>query len=181
MLQKLIQRPLCIDLDGTLVRDHVIWTIARSAPWHVWLSPWWSLWKYRIASSTECDPKQLRWYKPLVTFLEQWPIGSRSDAGIKIYLVTGAPYPLALRIAQALPVFDEVWASSRWKNLVGARKARFLVRQFGWRGFHYIGDSWKDVPVWRAAAHIGIVKHAPSRLIEYMRQSIEPDQEISLI
>ena len=67
-------------------------------------------------------------------------------------LATGAPGPLARRMAAEVPSIGEVIATAPDLNLTSHRKAAVLVRRFGWRGFVYAGNSRSDLAVWEAAA-----------------------------
>lgn len=46
-------------------------------------------------------------------------------------------------------------------NLKGKRKADFLVNKFGYKNFDYIGDSFSDIYVWKAARNSYTVKRLP--------------------
>lgn len=43
-------------------------------------------------------------------------------------------------------------------NLTGSNKMKFLVKKFGYKKFDYIGDSFSDIHVWKAARNSYTVK-----------------------
>ena len=78
-------------------------------------------------------------------------------------LATGADARLAHAMANELGLFDQVLASDGEVNLTGTRKRDRPVLEFGRRGFDYIGNDRRDLPVW-AAARRGLVVNASARL-----------------
>lgn len=77
-------------------------------------------------------------------------IGAAKAAGRSVYLATGADALAVAPLAEATGA-KETFASDGRINLVGRTKARTLVAAFGHRGFDYVGDERRDLPVWRSA------------------------------
>jgi 4-hydroxybenzoate polyprenyltransferase/phosphoserine phosphatase len=163
------QVPLCVDLDGTLIRTDLLWEsfvrlIGRS-PLKIFLVPFWLLrgrayLKRRLAEAVQLDPATLPYHHGFVEFLRN----ARQD-GRRLILVTASDVQLASRVAKHLGLFDEVLGSDGRRNLRGAEKAGLLVERFGERGFDYAGNSSVDLPVW-AQSQKAIVVNAGKSLAD---------------
>lgn len=148
-------RPLCVDLDGTLMRsdttlEGVVGAIKR-APWVLILIPLWlrngiAYCKMRLASYASIDISLLPWNLEIVEYIK-----AVRASGRPIWLVTGTYIQYADQVAQYWGLFDEVLASDQRLNLTGANKARVLVERCGERGFDYIGNEYKDRHIWLKA------------------------------
>lgn len=147
--------PLCVDLDGTLVRtDTLLETaalFARTHPTHAWRLPSWlfrgrAYFKHRLASQTAIDPSTLPYNEELLERLR----GERAR-GRRLVLVTAADASIAERVAGYLGIFTDVIASDGESNLKGERKRDKLVELFGEKKFDYAGDARSDLPVWNAS------------------------------
>ncbi|MBI5239097.1 MAG: UbiA family prenyltransferase [Elusimicrobia bacterium] len=161
--------PLCVDLDGTLVRSDLLIesaaALVKTQPWRLLVLPFWSVrglafLKRRLADSASLDVDALPLHGPLLERLRE-----AKAAGRRLVLATAADESLARRVAGRVGLFDEVLASADGVNLIGEAKARVLVERFGWGGFDYAGDHANDLPVWRAARK-AILVDAPERLAE---------------
>lgn len=148
--------PLCIDLDGTLVKSDTLvdglCTLARSRPASLLRLPIWLLHgkatlKQEVASRASLDAASLPYNNPLVLHLRE-----QAAAGRPLILATGADRSLANAVAGHLGIFDEVLASDGRTNLTGARKLQRLEERFGPGGFVYAGNSRADIPLLRASA-----------------------------
>ena len=164
--------PLCVDLDGTLVRTDTlheqILVLLLGAPWLVFkLLRWVFLGKARFKLQVGCytalDPTLLPYDERVLDFLQQ-----EKDRGRTIILVTAADRTIAGVIADYLGLFDRVLASDGVLNLKGSAKAEVLNREFG-RNFIYMGNDRADLAVW-AVANSAVVANAPSSLVERVRQ-----------
>jgi phosphoserine phosphatase len=141
--------PLCVDLDGTLIKSDSLFDAAciflRRHPlqcWKlaVWLSRGRANLKAEVARHAPLDAARLPYNAELLRYLQ----GERS-AGRKIFLATGAAGPLAERVAEHLGIFDGVLASDRATNLTRGKKLARLKERFG--AFDYIGNSRADLPL----------------------------------
>ena len=150
------ETPLCVDLDGTLLRSDLLYESAlefvRKAPWRVfvlfvWLFRGRAFLKSKLAESVELNPASLPFIPAVLEFLR-----AQRVLGRRLLLVTASNVKLASAVADFLGIFSEVVGSDRTVNLRGERKARFLVDRFGLGGFDYVGNDWTDVAVWRDAA-----------------------------
>lgn len=157
--------PLCVDLDGTLLRgDSLVEALVRalrSDPALLLRLPGWlaggrARFKERLAAATTLDPATLPYNDPFLEFLKQQRAGGRT-----LYLVTASHRTPAGAVARHVGLFDEVIASDGTVNLKGRRKRDELVRRFGEGGFDYAGDAAADLEVWSAARRVLVVN--PSR------------------
>jgi 4-hydroxybenzoate polyprenyltransferase len=148
---------LCVDLDRTLINSDLLWeSMARfivRRPFGLLALVRMAMrgtayLKGRLAEFVEIDVGQLSYKAPIVELVR-----SIRAEGTPTVLVTGASETHARRIAEHLQLFDAVFATSETTgNLTGAAKARLLVDRYGERGFAYIGDSIRDLAVWRHAS-----------------------------
>lgn len=148
-------RPLCVDLDGTLVATDCLWEslflLGRQRPFTAALTPLWFLSgkataKRRISDQVLPNAATLPYRAALIERLKEEQANGR-----KIYLVTASDQRIADAVAAHLGIFDEAIGSDGTRNLKGPEKARYLKERFGERGFDYAGDSSADLPVWSAA------------------------------
>ncbi len=155
--------PLCVDLDGTLVRTDLLWEsvaqLLKRRPFDLLFLPFWLLrgrayLKRRIAERTDVDPAHLPYHHEFVEYLR-----AESGRGRAIVLATASDDGPAQRIAKHLGLFREVVASNGATNMRGANKGRVLSEKFGRRGFDYAGNSSVDFAVWSEARQ-GIVVNA---------------------
>lgn len=154
-------RPLCVDLDGTLSRVDTLHEgligLARSAPLALlrlpaWLSRGKAAFKREVASHAPVDVAAL----PLNDELVDW-LRAEKAAGRRIVLATASDRSTAQAVAERVSLFDEVIASDGSDNLAGQRKRRALTERFGERGYDYVGNDEADLPVWSSAAQAIVV------------------------
>ncbi len=143
-------RPLCVDLDGTLVKSDTMMDslllLVRTRPLKAIRAPLWALtgkafFKAKLASLVSLDVANLPYNAALLAYLET----AHAD-GRKLYLATGADGIVADRVAAHLGIFEEVLASDGRTNLTGHNKLASLRRRFE-GGFDYIGNSRADMPL----------------------------------
>jgi 4-hydroxybenzoate polyprenyltransferase/phosphoserine phosphatase len=142
--------PLCVDLDGTLVKsdtllDTVI-VLARQNPMSFLHFPKWiaqgkASFKQRVSALAVIDVVHLPYNQPLLEYLRQQHAEDR-----EIYLATGADTVLADRVAAHLGIFSGVLASDGTVNLTGHNKLAAFQQRFP-DGFCYIGNARPDVPL----------------------------------
>ena len=142
--------PLCVDLDGTLVKsdtllDTVV-VLARQNPAALlhfprWISRGKAVFKREVSSLAPIDVVHLPYNQPLLEYLRQ-----QHAEGRNIYLATGADTLLAERVAAHLGIFAGVLASDGSINLTGHNKLAAFQQKFP-EGFCYIGNARPDVPL----------------------------------
>lgn len=144
-------RPLCVDLDGTLVKSDTLadslLLLVRGQPLQAMAAPLWlrsgkAAFKREVAARVALDLDHLPWNRRLLEYLS----GERA-AGRKLYLATGADAAMAQRIADHLGLFEEVLASDGASNHIGDRKLASLRERFSGGEFDYIGNARPDGPV----------------------------------
>lgn len=145
--------PLCVDLDGTLVKSDTFYDavclLLRVRPASVLRFPQWlaaggkARLKQEVNYRAALDAARLPYNQPLLAFLRE-----QHELGRPIYLVTGADISLAERVAAHLGFFTGVLASDGSTNLTGNHKLAGLQQRFP--VFDYIGNARPDLP---ALAH----------------------------
>jgi apolipoprotein N-acyltransferase len=160
------QVPLCVDLDGTLIKTDLLWEsvalLLRRNPLRFFqVIFWWThgraFLKQQLARRVTVDPAALPYEKPFVEFLRE-----QKKAGRKLFLVTASDRDMALPVANYLGLFEEVLGSDGRTNLRGQNKLKALVEKFGERGFDYAGNSTVDLMVWRGARQAIVVNAGPA-------------------
>lgn len=158
--------PLCIDLDGTLIRsdlliESALALIARNPLFLfamlLWLIRGKAFLKQQIAQRAEIDASCL----PYNTDVLEWV---RAQQKLRtVALCTASDRRLADFVAQHVGGFDAVLASDGILNLSGRNKAQALVSLYGDHGFDYAGNANIDLQVW-AHARSAIVIESGTRL-----------------
>ena len=177
-------RPLCVDLDGTLVKSDTLidslLVLARRHPAAFLQTPSWAYQgkahlKKQVASIVSLDAANLPYNRPLLQYLRD-----EHAAGRKLYLATGADRVLAQNIANHLGIFEEVLASDGAINLTGNNKLAHLEQRFAGDGFDYIGNAMPDLPLLQGAQqamlanpHASLAKALHSRRIPVSRQFVD--------
>ncbi|MEQ9329816.1 UbiA family prenyltransferase [Thalassobaculum sp.] len=149
--------PLCVDLDGTLVRTDLLYetllAALRRRPWLVFALPFWLLagkahLKARLveAAGDGIDFAGLPMTEDLIGYLRV-----EKEAGRRIELVSASDQRVVERVAEQVGLFDAVVGSDGSTNLKGEAKAAVLAARHP-GGFVYAGDAKADMAVWRRAA-----------------------------
>jgi 4-hydroxybenzoate polyprenyltransferase/phosphoserine phosphatase len=158
--------PLCVDLDGTLIKTDLLWEsfvrLLRRNPLFLFVVPLWLFkgranLKHQIATRADLDAASLPYHQIFLDFLR-----AEKQQGRTLILVTACDYRLAKGVAEHLGLFAEVMASDGQLNLRGTHKAAKLAERFGERGFDYAGNSSTDLPVWQQAREAIVVNAHPN-------------------
>ena len=167
--------PLCIDLDGTLIRSDLLiesaLSLLRKNPLYAFRFGSWLLGgkahlKQEIAKRADVEASLL----PYDTRVVDWLHGEAATR--RRVLCTASDRKFADAVAAHVGGFDEVLASNGEHNLSGANKAEVLRARFGERGFDYAGNALPDLEVWRHARH-AIVVNAPPALALRVAQTTQ--------
>ncbi len=151
--------PLCVDLDGTLVRSDTLIdsaaVLARQAPLALlklpgWLSGGKAALKRHITQAVTLDVEHLPYNLKLLRYLEE-----QHASGRPLFLATAADSILAQRVANHIGLFSGVLASDGAHNLAGANKLAAFQQRFP-QGFCYIGNASADLPLLDACAGAGV-------------------------
>lgn len=159
--------PLCVDLDETLIRTDILWESVVQ----LWRHPLVALraavalilhgkaeFKAVLAKATAIDPAALPYREEVLEFVR-----AQHKLGRDVVLATATHRIVAQRIADHVGVFCRVFATEGRINLSGVRKRETLESAYGARGFDYVGDGPKDLPVFSAAREAMLVD--PSRAL----------------
>jgi 4-hydroxybenzoate polyprenyltransferase/phosphoserine phosphatase len=154
------KQPLCVDLDGTLVRTDTLYEglISAAKEWRSFSRVLAALprgkahFKAVVAEVGRTDSSLLPYNCELIQYLR-----NEKQEGTHLVLATAANSKTAAAVAEHLGLFDEVIASDTTNNLRGEMKARALAERFGEQGFRYAGNDRTDLPVWRVASNAVLV------------------------
>ncbi|MGB3413712.1 MAG: UbiA family prenyltransferase [Microbacteriaceae bacterium] len=150
-----LQRPLVVDLDFTLMKTDMLWEalnqLVSRRPYRIpqvitWLLGSKLSLKSKLSAEVAVDPGALPYNTEVLNFLR----GEKAN-GRAIVLATASPLVWAEPIAEYLGIFERVFASSSVLNLKSSAKRDALVEAYGEGGFDYMGDSTADLAVWAAA------------------------------
>lgn len=146
-----IARPLCVDLDGTLVKSDTLvdslLVLARNQPRQLLALPGHLLrgkaaFKAFVTGAVTLDVVHLPYNRSLLNYLQE-----QAAQGRALYLATGADQRLAQRVAAHLGIFAGVLGSDGTTNLTGKNKLERLRTQLGTESFDYIGNDTPDLPL----------------------------------
>lgn len=167
-------RPLVVDLDGTLLRSDMLaeslFAFLRHNPFRAlaplfWLAGGKANLKAKLAAEAPLEVASLPYNEQVICFLEE-----EKRKGRSLVLATATHHKYADAIATHIGLFDRVLATCGALNLSARAKRDVLVGEYGERGFDYIGNSRDDLAVWASAykaylanPEIG-VKNAAKRL-----------------
>lgn len=164
--------PLCVDLDGTLIRSDLslesVLALLRRNPLQLLPMLWWLLrgrahFKREVARRVTLDVSHVPQDARVLAWLRE--IGSSR----RRVLCTASDQSVADAIAAATGCFDEAIGSDGARNIGGRGKRAELVARYGERGFDYAGNAATDLHVWRAARQ-AIVVNASAGLLQRVRR-----------
>jgi hypothetical protein len=163
--------PLCVDLDGTLLRSDTFYEFLALGLHHplvllraiFWLARGKAYLKAQLAAHLRLDVSILPFNPEVIELLKK----ARTE-GRRVVLATGSDQKVAAQINDYLGLFDEILASDGIRNLTGRRKADALIARFGAHGFSYAGNEHSDIVVWRSACS-AILVGANSRVEKQVR------------
>ncbi|OAI41535.1 hypothetical protein AYO41_05385, partial [Verrucomicrobia bacterium SCGC AG-212-E04] len=162
-------RPLCVDLDGTILRGDTFWeqvfTLAQRDPLVLLRLLAWSVRGKPFVKEHLAHLPMPAWTSFQVdTGLVAW-LRAEHESGRPVHLVTGTHRAAAQLAAENLGCFDAVHCTTTEVNLTSSRKAALLREMHGAGGFDYAGNSSADLAVWQEA-HTAIACHARPRTVE---------------
>jgi 4-hydroxybenzoate polyprenyltransferase len=156
--------PLCVDLDGTLVKldtlHQSLFLLLRRDFASLFRIPGWMLkgkahLKDQVMQRVTLDASVLPYNR---TFLD-W-LRKEHTAGRKLVLATASNYRTANAVAEHLGIFDEILASNAETNLRHNRKLNAIQERF--ERFGYAGNDAADIPIWEAAEEVILVNPTAS-------------------
>ena len=157
--------PLCVDLDGTLLRTDLLWealfALLGEKPGLVFKLPGWikrgkAALKHEIAEHVAPDAENLPYRQDVLAFLRE-----QKAAGRTLVLATASHQDYARAVADHLDgLFDLAIGSDETRNRRGDEKVTAIREAVG-ETFDYVGDSDADIPLVAACRHLYLVN--PSR------------------
>ena len=160
--------PLCVDLDGTLIRTDVLLEsflgLLKTSPLRAVralcrLGHGRAEFKQEIADQVDLDASVLPYDDEVIAYLREERAGGRH-----LVLATATNEKYARQIAEHVGLFDEVLASDSKTNLSAERKLDRLRGRFGSGKFDYAGNSHADLRIWPEARSALLVR--PERGVE---------------
>lgn len=149
-------KPLVVDLDGTLLRSDMLLesglAFLRKQPWRFYQPLLWLLrhgkaeLKARLAQHAFIEVEHLPFNLQVIDWLR-----AEKAQGRSLVLATASNQIYAENIGNHLGLFDRILASNTAINLSAERKRDALIEAFGEKGFDYVGNSNDDIAVWSAA------------------------------
>ena len=167
------ERPLCVDLDETLVNTDTLVEslilLLRIKPLYLFLVPVWMLkgkahLKQKVASMVNLDVALLPYNSELLNYLADEHLKGR-----QIILATAAESSIADRVAKHLGLFSAVLATNGKQNCAGPDKLQRIRDHLGSYEFVYAGNGRVDLPIWQACKD-AIIVNAPNRLVQSVRK-----------
>jgi len=178
--------PLCVDLDGTLVKSDTfhdsLCVLLRTHPASLLRIPGWlasggkARVKAEVAARAPLDASHLPYNHVVLHFL-----AGQRRLGRPVYLVTGADISLANRVARHLGFFSGILASNGdvdeskpSVNLTGSHKLAALQRRFP--AFDYVGNARPDLPALASSRQAYIANPTFGLLLALKTRKIHPAQ-----
>jgi 4-hydroxybenzoate polyprenyltransferase len=158
--------PLCVDLDGTLVRSDMlvesVLALLKHNPLYGFVLPFWLLrgrshLKHEVTKRARPDMATLPYDKRVCELVQSERLNR------PVVLCTAADRVIADAVARHVGGFSAVLSTDRAANLSGRNKADALVERFGERGFDYVGNERRDIAIWQHARR-AIVANASARI-----------------
>ncbi|MDN0127398.1 UbiA family prenyltransferase [Yersinia massiliensis] len=158
--------PLCIDLDGTLVRTDTLvesfFLLIKKNPFYAFLCVLWLLrgkasLKNEIAKRVTMNASSLPYNESLLAMLH-----NEHRNGREIWLCTAANEKIAQSVSDHLGIFSKVIASNDTKNVSSSVKADEILSHTD--SFDYAGNSSDDIKVWDKSTG-AIVVDLPKKLM----------------
>ena len=175
------RRPLCVDLDGTLVKNDTLMDslllLVRTRPVTALRAPLWLLrgkaaLKAEVSARVALDERHLPYNRRLMEYLD-----AERGEGRKLYLATGADRQLAGRVANHLGIFEGVLASDGRTNLTSGNKLDGLREAFGDEGYDYIGNAAPDLPLLQHAGAAMLANPAPALRARLRSRGVRVERE----
>ncbi len=143
--------PLCVDLDGTLLKTDTLHELflasIKQKPWIILLLPFLLLkgkhhLKEYLSKNFQLNVALLPRNETFFEFLQK-----QYDKKRELILVTGCHEKTANAIADHYGLFKQTHATSEY-NLTGHKKAELLEKIYGKNNFDYAGNAAVDTPIW---------------------------------
>ncbi len=160
--------PLIVDLDNTLIYTDLLYessvAVIKKRPLLAILYPFWlfkgkGYLKDQLVKRFTVDVSKLPFNDIVIDYIRE-----RKKIGSQVILATASHKYYAFAVAKHVGLFDDVMASNKDFNLSSHNKASRLVDRFGIKGFDYMGDHMRDLPVWEAS-NLSILVNVSDKVI----------------
>jgi 4-hydroxybenzoate polyprenyltransferase len=171
-------RPLCVDLDGTLVKSDTLvdslLALMRARPALLFKLPGRVIhgkaaFKAFVTESVSLDIAHLPYNHAVLQFLRH-----ERARGRDLYLATGADEHLARRVADHLGIFAGVLASDATTNLTGNKKLDGVRSRLNSAPFDYIGNDTPDLPLLAVATEAMVANPSLGLRMKLKARGIRP-------
>ena len=147
-------RILFVDLDGTLIREDLsylaFFNFLKKYPLKliiymlIFIIKGKPYLKEKISKSFEVPIKKLTFNKNALNYIRD--VKNRHRV---VYLISGSHQILVDQIDQHLKIFFESFGTKNNFNMVGNNKVKFINENLNIIEFDYLGNSKKDLPIWK--------------------------------
>ena len=165
--------PLCVDLDGTLVKldtlHQALFLLLRRNPASLWRLPGWiakgkAHLKEQVMQRITLDAAALPYHQAFLAHIQKEHANGRT-----LVLATASNYRTADAVADHLGIFSETLSSTPSTNMRHAQKLAAIQERFP--TFGYAGNDTADFPIWDAAEEIILVNPTPAAEKKYGQQA----------
>lgn len=94
-------------------------------------------------------------------------IKDTKDKYQKIILISGSYYKYVKSVSKFLNLFDDAIGTQNHKNMISLAKVEYIQQRYPKSVFDYIGDSKKDIPIWRLSRKALVVKRG--NILKYIQ------------
>jgi 4-hydroxybenzoate polyprenyltransferase len=161
--------PLCVDLDGTLVKldtlHQALFLLLRRSPASIFRIPAWIIrgkahLKDQVMQRVTLDASALPYHRQFLDFLKK-----EQAKGRPLVLATASNYRTAQAVAGHLGLFSDCISSSSDTNMRHAHKLEAIQERYP--RFGYAGNDTADFPIWDAADEVILVNPTPPAVQQY--------------
>ena len=150
---------LFVDLDGTLIKEdlsnlafsHSLKNYPLKTLFYIliFLFKGKAYLKDKISNNFDIPFENLTYNKAAFDFIREVKNRHRT-----VYLISGSHQVLVDQIANKLNIFFESFGTRDNFNMVGSNKVKFIKENFKVHDFDYLGNSHKDLPIWKYTKNI---------------------------
>ena len=173
---------LFVDLDGTLIKEDLSDLAFSYSLKHYPLKTLFYLFiflfkgkpylKEKISKNFDVPFDSLTFNKAALDFIRE--VKNRHRV---VYLISGSHQVLVDQMDKFLNIFFESFGTRDNFNMVGSNKVQFIKENLKIHDFDYLGNSYKDLPIWKYTKH-AIHTNASPRLIMSIKSLDFEDKEI---
>jgi len=161
--------PLCVDLDGTLVKidtlHQALFLLLRRSPASLFRIPGWiakgkARLKDEVMQRVTLDASALPYHRAFLAHIRK-----EHKNGRTLVLTTASNYRTANAVADHLGLFSETISSNVDTNMRHAQKLESIKKRFP--RFGYAGNDVADFPIWDEAEEVILVNPSPTAHSKY--------------